>query len=183
MIYSQNFFKFCCILVLNCIVIKASGKQQKQKSGECECEDISPPGNFTCEDQKRFDKCRREWMTDKGYCALSCGRCNCLDDQFIPQIENSDNSSSKSDISRSKDTFKIVSTKPQASDILARDLSPEPEQEYFIYSEEDQQLGINDTQLLTLQKQQQLVNNNKQIQEKRRDNDNVIVVFLLFFIL
>eukprot|EP01025_Chloroclados_australasicus_P060085 TRINITY_DN7667_c1_g1_i4.p1 TRINITY_DN7667_c1_g1~~TRINITY_DN7667_c1_g1_i4.p1 ORF type:complete len:732 (+),score=73.37 TRINITY_DN7667_c1_g1_i4:170-2365(+) len=59
------------------ILIHAQGDTNLQ--GECVCEDISPPGNYSCEDQKRFDKCGRKWMVDNDYCALTCGRCICSD--------------------------------------------------------------------------------------------------------
>eukprot|EP01025_Chloroclados_australasicus_P028649 TRINITY_DN283_c0_g1_i12.p1 TRINITY_DN283_c0_g1~~TRINITY_DN283_c0_g1_i12.p1 ORF type:complete len:809 (-),score=109.59 TRINITY_DN283_c0_g1_i12:2621-5047(-) len=42
---------------------------------EEECIDITPPGNYTCEDQARFGKCLAEWMIEGNFCQLTCGRC------------------------------------------------------------------------------------------------------------
>eukprot|EP01025_Chloroclados_australasicus_P054054 TRINITY_DN6403_c0_g3_i2.p1 TRINITY_DN6403_c0_g3~~TRINITY_DN6403_c0_g3_i2.p1 ORF type:complete len:2015 (-),score=226.42 TRINITY_DN6403_c0_g3_i2:1689-7733(-) len=49
------------------------------------CEDVPPNQWFTCEEQKSFGMCDREWMTAKNYCASTCERCpndSCTD--FFP---------------------------------------------------------------------------------------------------
>eukprot|EP01023_Acetabularia_acetabulum_P000804 TRINITY_DN10313_c0_g1_i3.p1 TRINITY_DN10313_c0_g1~~TRINITY_DN10313_c0_g1_i3.p1 ORF type:complete len:220 (+),score=32.82 TRINITY_DN10313_c0_g1_i3:15-674(+) len=43
-----------------------------QNSG-CGCEDTPPDDQFSCEQQKDFGKCGREYM--RGYCECTCGTC------------------------------------------------------------------------------------------------------------
>eukprot|EP01025_Chloroclados_australasicus_P043174 TRINITY_DN45_c4_g1_i2.p1 TRINITY_DN45_c4_g1~~TRINITY_DN45_c4_g1_i2.p1 ORF type:complete len:1543 (-),score=216.85 TRINITY_DN45_c4_g1_i2:1008-5513(-) len=42
------------------------------------CEDVTPPGEYTCEDQVRFGKCNEPWMIDGDFCQKSCNRCDTL---------------------------------------------------------------------------------------------------------
>lgn len=39
------------------------------------CGDVTPPGGWTCEQQKCFNACGASWMTSGGFCARTCGRC------------------------------------------------------------------------------------------------------------
>lgn len=39
------------------------------------CDDIKPPGNFTCSQQKDLGKCQAPWMTSGGFCKATCGSC------------------------------------------------------------------------------------------------------------
>eukprot|EP01025_Chloroclados_australasicus_P066288 TRINITY_DN90_c0_g1_i4.p1 TRINITY_DN90_c0_g1~~TRINITY_DN90_c0_g1_i4.p1 ORF type:complete len:529 (+),score=51.73 TRINITY_DN90_c0_g1_i4:218-1588(+) len=39
------------------------------------CTDIAPDDEFTCAQQKEFGKCCESWMSEHGYCAITCGRC------------------------------------------------------------------------------------------------------------
>eukprot|EP01025_Chloroclados_australasicus_P057096 TRINITY_DN7106_c0_g1_i1.p1 TRINITY_DN7106_c0_g1~~TRINITY_DN7106_c0_g1_i1.p1 ORF type:complete len:861 (+),score=143.45 TRINITY_DN7106_c0_g1_i1:336-2918(+) len=47
---------------------------------ECQCVDVVPPGNHTCEQQKTWGKCDVEWMVKGNFCADSCDRCLCEED-------------------------------------------------------------------------------------------------------
>ena len=40
-----------------------------------QCNDLPPPGNYTCAQQKVFGACTRPWMTTGGYCRQTCGAC------------------------------------------------------------------------------------------------------------
>eukprot|EP01023_Acetabularia_acetabulum_P051759 TRINITY_DN5731_c0_g1_i1.p1 TRINITY_DN5731_c0_g1~~TRINITY_DN5731_c0_g1_i1.p1 ORF type:complete len:473 (-),score=60.16 TRINITY_DN5731_c0_g1_i1:642-2060(-) len=49
------------------------------------CFDITPPGGFTCGEQKKLGKCGRGWMLQESFCAQTCGYCTdddvCIDIQ------------------------------------------------------------------------------------------------------
>lgn len=40
------------------------------------CNDIQPPGHYTCAEQKKFGKCDEHYIRDWGYCASTCERCD-----------------------------------------------------------------------------------------------------------
>lgn len=40
------------------------------------CNDIPPPGEYTCEQQKEFGKCNENYIRDWGYCAETCMVCD-----------------------------------------------------------------------------------------------------------
>jgi hypothetical protein len=40
------------------------------------CNDIQPPGDYTCAQQRKFGKCDEHYIRDWGYCASTCGRCD-----------------------------------------------------------------------------------------------------------
>ncbi len=40
------------------------------------CNDIPPPGEYTCQQQKDFGKCNENYIRDWGYCAETCMVCD-----------------------------------------------------------------------------------------------------------
>ena len=40
------------------------------------CSDITPPGGYTCQQQRQWGKCGERWMYDGGFCKRTCLRCN-----------------------------------------------------------------------------------------------------------
>ena len=40
------------------------------------CNDIQPPGKYTCAEQRKFGKCEEHYIRDWGYCASTCQRCD-----------------------------------------------------------------------------------------------------------
>lgn len=51
-----------------------SGRQGAPQNTQGSCQDI-PPDQYTCEEQKTWDKCQADWMLDNNWCAKTCGRC------------------------------------------------------------------------------------------------------------
>eukprot|EP01024_Parvocaulis_polyphysoides_P006947 TRINITY_DN1205_c0_g3_i1.p1 TRINITY_DN1205_c0_g3~~TRINITY_DN1205_c0_g3_i1.p1 ORF type:complete len:350 (-),score=44.10 TRINITY_DN1205_c0_g3_i1:1838-2746(-) len=41
-----------------------------------DCYDVTPPGHWTCKQQKDFGKCDRAWMTEGKFCQKTCGKCS-----------------------------------------------------------------------------------------------------------
>eukprot|EP01025_Chloroclados_australasicus_P027562 TRINITY_DN27314_c0_g1_i1.p1 TRINITY_DN27314_c0_g1~~TRINITY_DN27314_c0_g1_i1.p1 ORF type:complete len:747 (+),score=114.21 TRINITY_DN27314_c0_g1_i1:104-2242(+) len=39
------------------------------------CQDVVPPGEFTCAQQAEFGKCEAAWMVEGGFCTKTCDRC------------------------------------------------------------------------------------------------------------
>lgn len=71
----------------NCPIPEAGSEQ-------CRCDDVPPPGDFTCAQQQQFGQCQESWMIQapqelqlsNGYCATTCGRCLCSA-QTTPQTQ------------------------------------------------------------------------------------------------
>ena len=56
------------------IVLLVTSREQFASAGVCN--DIPPPGEYTCEQQKGYGKCDEHYIRDWGYCAATCGRCD-----------------------------------------------------------------------------------------------------------
>eukprot|EP01023_Acetabularia_acetabulum_P050995 TRINITY_DN557_c3_g1_i1.p1 TRINITY_DN557_c3_g1~~TRINITY_DN557_c3_g1_i1.p1 ORF type:complete len:547 (+),score=111.69 TRINITY_DN557_c3_g1_i1:142-1641(+) len=76
------------------VIITESAKPQS-----CACDDLPPNQASTCEQQKRWGKCERNWMkaprssAPNGFCATTCGRCSCEvieEQQQVPQASGGD---------------------------------------------------------------------------------------------
>eukprot|EP01023_Acetabularia_acetabulum_P050549 TRINITY_DN5478_c1_g1_i2.p1 TRINITY_DN5478_c1_g1~~TRINITY_DN5478_c1_g1_i2.p1 ORF type:complete len:429 (-),score=103.55 TRINITY_DN5478_c1_g1_i2:511-1797(-) len=61
------------LIVLFCLALSVSCKEK----GECACIDAAPDGDFSCLQQKLWNKCSEQWMIDGKYCEETCNRCSC----------------------------------------------------------------------------------------------------------
>lgn len=57
------------------VAVTTSASTQAPSSCSEACTDRQPPGEYSCDDQKRFGKCWGGWMLDGGFCDATCDRC------------------------------------------------------------------------------------------------------------
>ena len=58
----------CAIVPLLMVLLLHTLQAQAQGP----CTDVSPPGRYTCEQQKSYGKCDEDWMVRGQFCAKTC---------------------------------------------------------------------------------------------------------------
>eukprot|EP01026_Neomeris_dumetosa_P028366 TRINITY_DN2297_c0_g1_i10.p1 TRINITY_DN2297_c0_g1~~TRINITY_DN2297_c0_g1_i10.p1 ORF type:complete len:831 (-),score=138.96 TRINITY_DN2297_c0_g1_i10:1339-3684(-) len=86
----MGFKMLLVLLFVNLVSVEGIGSKLFDDS-LCGCEDATPLGGFSCEEQALYGKCSAEWMISGGYCLNTCDRCFCVGECIcvdIPADEN-----------------------------------------------------------------------------------------------
>ncbi|KAL4422029.1 hypothetical protein ABPG77_005459 [Micractinium sp. CCAP 211/92] len=76
----------------------SSAAAQSSSSSGSSCNDITPPGQAGCSQQKAWGNCAQGWMAQGGYCAATCGRCSGSGSSSAAAQSSSSSSSGCSDV-------------------------------------------------------------------------------------
>eukprot|EP01025_Chloroclados_australasicus_P020953 TRINITY_DN2201_c4_g1_i7.p1 TRINITY_DN2201_c4_g1~~TRINITY_DN2201_c4_g1_i7.p1 ORF type:complete len:1178 (+),score=201.43 TRINITY_DN2201_c4_g1_i7:252-3785(+) len=72
------------ISILGLVLLQLSYAQTiSMDNPGCPCTNKEPPGEFSCDQQKQYKKCTAEWMISGDFCAITCGRCVCVQEEDL----------------------------------------------------------------------------------------------------